>query len=139
MCPLVRQYRPPARGLVVEFPAGLLNADEDAAHGALRELREETGYTGSVTAVTPPAFTSPGLSSESVFLVFATVDETAPENGSAAARPDDGEFLETLLVPRAEARTFWTEETARGTAFDAKVAAYLSWASFHNREIEPLG
>jgi 8-oxo-dGTP pyrophosphatase MutT (NUDIX family) len=106
--------------------AGGAWAGEAAAAGAIRELREETGYTGRATSVTPPAFTSPGLSSESVALVFATVDETAPENCDAVARPDDGEFVEPLLVPRAEAAAFWAAETARGAAFDAKVAVYLA-------------
>lgn len=33
------------------FPSGLVNAGEDAAAGAVRELREETGLTAEVTRV----------------------------------------------------------------------------------------
>lgn len=34
-----------ARGVEVEVPAGLIDKDEDPKNAALRELREETGYT----------------------------------------------------------------------------------------------
>lgn len=53
---LVRQYRPPVRSYVIEFPAGLLDGspvgDDGKVEGiekcALRELREETGYVGQL-------------------------------------------------------------------------------------------
>ena len=41
---LIRQYRPPADGVVLEFPAGLIDEGETPEAAALRELREETGY-----------------------------------------------------------------------------------------------
>ena len=44
---LVRQYRPPVDGMVIEFPAGLVNPGEDPNETAVRELREETGYRAS--------------------------------------------------------------------------------------------
>ena len=40
---LIRQYRYPVGGYVYEFPAGLVEAGEDAAAAALREIYEETG------------------------------------------------------------------------------------------------
>jgi ADP-ribose pyrophosphatase len=42
--PLVRQYRPGPRAVILELPAGYLHPDEDPHAGALRELQEETGY-----------------------------------------------------------------------------------------------
>ena len=42
--PLVRQYRPAIGGEAWELPAGMLEAGENPAHAAMRELVEEVGY-----------------------------------------------------------------------------------------------
>lgn len=44
---LVRQYRHPLRRDVLEIPAGIVEEGESFEEGALRELREETGYTAT--------------------------------------------------------------------------------------------
>lgn len=41
---LIRQYRPPIDGYIVELPAGLIDIGERAEDAARRELVEETGY-----------------------------------------------------------------------------------------------
>lgn len=51
---LVLNYRAPVDQWVLEFPAGLLDANEDVAAAALRELAEETGAAGRVVDVSPP-------------------------------------------------------------------------------------
>lgn len=45
---LEKQFRPPADKIVVEFPAGLVDAGESPEEAAVRELLEETGYVGTV-------------------------------------------------------------------------------------------
>jgi 8-oxo-dGTP pyrophosphatase MutT (NUDIX family) len=42
--PIVRQYRPALENFTWEFPAGLVDPDEDAAACCRRELMEETGF-----------------------------------------------------------------------------------------------
>lgn len=45
---LQKQFRPPVGKVTIEIPAGLVDAGEDAAESAVRELKEETGYVGTV-------------------------------------------------------------------------------------------
>ena len=64
---LIRQYRPPAGGMVIEFPAGLRGEGEPPEQTAVRELREETGYVGRAVKVLPAAYNTPGLSNDAAF------------------------------------------------------------------------
>jgi len=45
---LIANYRIPVNKYVLEFPAGLLDEGEDIEVCGLRELKEETGYSGEV-------------------------------------------------------------------------------------------
>lgn len=122
---LIRQFRPPAKRLVIEFPAGLMDDGEDAAAAAARELREETGYIARELRIHPPAYTSPGLSNETVYMVEADIDENAPENRTPETQFDDSESIETLLVDLRDLPGFYRRETEKGVSFDAKLAAYI--------------
>ena len=47
---MVRQWRPGAGELSLEFPGGVFDKGENSVEAALRELKEETGYTaGKIT------------------------------------------------------------------------------------------
>ena len=45
---LQKQFRPPINKVTIEVPAGLVDENETAAQTAIRELKEETGYVGTV-------------------------------------------------------------------------------------------
>ena len=116
---IIRQFRPPTGRLVYEFPAGLINPGEDPKETAIRELKEETGYTGTVDYCSPQVFTSPGLSSEFVHLVKMTVDLDAQKDLSTHF--DESEYIETFLVGQDELAGFIRQAEADGYGVDTKM------------------
>jgi ADP-ribose pyrophosphatase len=122
---LVRQFRPPTQGYVLEFPAGLVDEGEKAAEAGLRELREETGFHGKVQGVTDVMYSSPGLLSEGCQYVFMTVDEQAPENQTPKQDTDPGEFLDVITLHPAELTPLLQQETFRSTTLDVKLFAFF--------------
>lgn len=127
---LIRQYRPPASGYVIEFPAGLIDEGETPEQTAVRELQEETGYTGTVDSILPPSFSSPGLSGEQVNLVFMTVEEHSKHNELLETSFDDGEHVETLTVNLSQLDSFLVEQFKTGDLMDAKVLAFAQGWKF---------
>ncbi len=123
---LLRQYRPPACGDVIEFPAGILDEGETAEGAAMRELLEETGYSGSIVRVFPAAYNTPGMSDERVHIVCAEIDESLPANAQPATRHEAGEEIAVIPVARHDLTAFLARETAAGMQFDSKVLAYLA-------------
>jgi len=120
---LVRQYRPPADAYVIEFPAGLTDVGETAEITAVRELYEETGYTGVIKQMTAPVYSSPGLTSETVNLAVIEVEES--ENQGVTPHLDEGEDIETILVKYDDLCAFITDSIDSGDVIDAKVMSFI--------------
>ena len=101
---LIREFRYPLNSWCVAFPAGLIDAGEDFATSAARELREETGYTlvpgSTVRALPQPGYSSTGLTDETVQVVFVEAEKTC-----APAR-EGNELIEVFELPIADARKF---------------------------------
>lgn len=105
---LVEQFRPPLQQAVLEFPAGLIDPGEDVTQTAVRELREETGYSGTVSTlnsvVSRRLAMSPGMISESVHVIVVDVDLDLPENQGRGIQltsgcEGEGEFCIVHRVP----------------------------------------
>ena len=85
---LVKQYRKAVEKFLLEIPAGKLEINEEPRVTAIRELKEETGYTTDKMEYLMEFYTSPGFTNEKIYLFLAT------DLVKGEADPDDGEFLE---------------------------------------------
>lgn len=94
---LIRQYRYAADGYVYEIPAGRLNAGEDPHACAMRELREETGYTARELTPLATFYTTPGFTDEKIHLFAAT------GLGAGESQRESDEILEIVPVPLSRA------------------------------------
>jgi ADP-ribose pyrophosphatase len=69
---MVSQFRKAAEAAVLEIPAGKLEKGEVPLEAALRELREETGYTAGKIELISEFYSSIGYSTEVLYLYLAT-------------------------------------------------------------------
>ncbi|KLU61390.1 ADP-ribose pyrophosphatase [Peptococcaceae bacterium CEB3] len=83
---LVRQFRYPIGDVTLEIPAGKLDPGEEVLSCAERELREETGYRGTMVPL-GTFYTTPGFSDEIMHLYLARDLVWDP------LVPDEDEFL----------------------------------------------
>lgn len=97
---LVKQYRRGTDSITLEIPAGSLDPGEtDPAAGALRELREETGYVPAEMRLLAKAAVNPAIQNNFCYLYLATGCELRH-----AISPDATEELVVELVPLAKIR-----------------------------------
>lgn len=89
---LVRQYRYAAEKVLLEVPAGTLEIAEDPKLAAIRELREETGFSAKNLKYLTGFWTAPGFCSEFIHGYLATELIEDPLS------PDEDEFIETEEV-----------------------------------------
>ncbi|MBZ4665737.1 NUDIX hydrolase [Mahella sp.] len=86
--PMVRQYRKAVDDTLLELPAGKMEYGEDPGQCALRELAEETGYTADNIRLLTAFYSTPGFSTENMYLFMATGITKGISN------TDDDEFIE---------------------------------------------
>jgi ADP-ribose pyrophosphatase len=94
---LVEQYRHGAGRVTLEFPSGVVEADEPPATAARRELEEETGYTAGAVEVLAELDPNPALQGNRLHVVRA--EGCAPGGGGS---PDESEDLRVRLASPGE-------------------------------------
>lgn len=126
---LIRQFRPPVNGYVVELPAGLCEIGESHEDAARRELAEETGYAaGSMHFLTEGPLSS-GSSAE-MLSVFAATDLTYV----GIENRDETEDIEVLKVPLEKLEPDLEKLRKAGSYVDLKVYGLIELARKFLRE-----
>ena len=122
---LIRQFRPPTGRYMWETPAGLIDPGEDVETAALRELAEETGFSGKITRLLPASYSTAGLSGESVYMAFAEIDgRKFPPERKLETHFDESENITTHRIKLAELAGFLLQKIEQGDGVDSKLLLY---------------
>ena len=106
-----RQYRYPLGRVILEIPAGKLDApDEDRLSAIRRELREETGYTADEWTEIGDFHPAPAYSDEYITMYLARGLHQGERH------LDEDEFLDVYTVPLKDL----VDEVMSGRISDAK-------------------
>jgi ADP-ribose pyrophosphatase len=116
---LVEQYRKALERVIVEIPAGKLEAGEKPEDCAYRELEEETGYSCDNLEWLISFYTSPGFADEIVHLYLAT----GLNKNVNPALLDEDEFVNIIELSLEEAKQFISEQKI----YDAKTAYAIQY------------
>jgi ADP-ribose pyrophosphatase len=91
---MVRQYRHGTREITLEIPGGLVEHQDDPETAALRELREETGYTAVSAVSLGYVHPNPAIQNNRCYTFLA--EDCAPAGGQ---QQDEKEDIEVVLIP----------------------------------------
>lgn len=115
---LERQYRYPVQRVMIEFPAGKIDAGEDRLVCAKRELLEETGYSAREWARAGELHPVISYSTEFIEIWFA---RGLADSGQRHL--DAGEFLDVIAATPQELLA-WCRD---GKVTDAKTLSCALW------------
>lgn len=119
---LVSQFRYPLHETMLELPAGKLDPGEDPQTCAVRELKEETGYTAGEVVKLGQMATTPGFCNEILHIYFTdgiTPGEPNREEGEAGMKVYEFTFDEL------------DEKIRRGEIYDGKTVTGIYLAKMH--------
>ena len=114
---LERQYRHPMQRVMIEFPAGKLDAGEGSLACARRELLEETGYSAREWAFAGRLAPTIAYSNELIDIWFARGLSLGER------RLDEGEFLDVITATPAQLNA-WCRS---GEVVDGKTLVGALW------------
>jgi len=123
---LIRQFRPPMNGYVIEFPAGLNDKGDTLEEAARRELIEETGYSAEKMIFLTEGPMSSGASSE-----ILTVFLAKGLDFKGIGQRDETEDLEVIKIPINEIYQTLDVLRLEGYFVDLKIYGLIELAKKH--------
>lgn len=90
---LIKQFRAPLEKYCISFPSGLIDDDETPEEAAMRELKEETGYSGEILFTGNDTSSSAGLTNEIIIPVVIKI------NQEGAQDLQDNENIDVIIIP----------------------------------------
>ena len=90
---LVKQFRPGAKGVLLEIPAGKLEYGENPEECGRRELIEETGFLAKEFLHLAKFYVTPAYCEEIINIYFAR------DLVESKQKLDEGEFLNVIKIP----------------------------------------
>jgi len=120
---LIRQFRPPVDGCVVELPAGLVDKGESFEDAVRRELIEETGYRAEDVKFLTSGPMSSGASAE-ILSVYVATGLTHVGIGER----DETEDIEVFQVPLSALEKTLEDMKAGGDYIDLKLYGMIEMA-----------
>lgn len=123
---LIRQFRPPMNGYVIEFPAGLNDRGDTLEEAAQRELLEETGYSAKEMIFLTEGPMSSGAS-EDILTVFLAKGLEFKGIGER----DETEDIEIIKIPINELYHTLDKLRSEGNYIDLKIFGLIELAKRH--------
>lgn len=102
---LTNQFRYPTtkhqKGWILEIPAGSLEVGETPEECVVREVEEELGYAIAQPKHLFTFYTSPGGSTERMFLFYAET-HSEQKTTKGGGKPDEQEDIQLVRLPRVD-------------------------------------
>ena len=107
---IIKEYRVAVGHFVIGFPAGLVE-DSDVTKDAIRELKEETGFSSNkIIKVSSVLDMNPAMTDATFQVVTMEIDEKKKENLNPIQELELSENIEVFLLKKEEINSFLKEQ-----------------------------
>jgi len=117
---LIKQFRQAINNYVLGLPAGIcglgITSEEDLNTCIIKELKEETGYTGTIKSKSPILKLNAAIIDQDFFIVTAEIDERNPKNKNVLQHLEPAEKIEVILIKREKIKKFLLDQSNNGVA-----------------------